>query len=889
MGDNSGRLVGEKSHVAKKSSSNRLNVYANLSHRRRTKKDAAARRRAEYLATLPKHPLKRMLYRLHPKRVAAYWFSKRGLFMGLKIIGVFLLLVVLGVGALFAYYRKDLDQIRPDELAKRVQTTVTRYYDRNGQLLWEDKGDGNYKLVVKSEEISDYMKKATVAIEDKDFYTHGGVSVPGLMRAVINNASDGSTQGGSTLTQQLVKQVFFADQAYNRGLGGIPRKIKEIILSIEVERMYNKDQILTLYLNESPYGGRRNGIESAAETYFGTSAKNLTLAQSALLAAIPNQPGLYDPYNTEGNQALIERQHKVLDDMVQQKYVTQSQADDAKKVNILDTIRPQNADDSGKKAPHFVDMVRSQLETQLGKATVGKGGLNVTTTLDLNIQTMAEQQMTNMFNSSIPTKAGFSNGAITLEDVRTGQILALVGSRDYNYPGFGQDNAATAYLQPGSTVKPLVYAQLFQNQGQGKQNYGSGSVLSDVKTGFPDGNGGTFYPQNATGTFMGNIPIRTSLDLSRNIPAMKAMQIAGINTTLNTIKAMGDTNYCTQGNESQVGVSAAIGGCGTRMIDHVNALASLARGGAYVPQSSVLKVTNSSGDVLLQYKSSQKQVVDPQAAYIVNDILGDVNARRPLYGYSITKSSDAAGIRVAAKTGTSNAEINGVVTPKDIWTVSYTPSLALAVWFGNPEPKPTYGLSSYASSVSDPLMTEATQYYQGLGKAKKGEWFTAPAGIQTIGGQLYPSYYNKNTTTNATLSFDKVSKRKATDCTPAGAKVDVGVNKTTDPFSNQPVYIAPDGYDATQDDNVHKCSDTPPVVSVPVISPSGQISVSVAQGTFSLATLNITVNGQSAASIPLSGSGNYSASYSFSGAATVVATVEDAGLYNASQTAQYTP
>jgi penicillin-binding protein 1A len=261
--------------VAKKPNKSRnMSVYSNLTHKRKTKKDAEARKKAEYLASLPKHPLKRMLYRLHPKRVLGYWFSKKGAFMALKVIGVAILMVILAVGALFAYYRKDLDAIRPGELAKRVQTTVTKYYDRNDNLLWEDKGDSNYKIVIEGNSISKYMKQATIAIEDKDFYKHGGVSPTGIFRSLVNNANGGSTQGGSTLTQQLVKQVFFADQAQERGVAGIPRKIKEMILAIEVERMYNKDQILDLYLNESPYGGRRNGVESGAQTYFGKSSKD---------------------------------------------------------------------------------------------------------------------------------------------------------------------------------------------------------------------------------------------------------------------------------------------------------------------------------------------------------------------------------------------------------------------------------------------------------------------------------------------------------------------------------------------------------------------------------------------------------------------------------------
>src|SRR5690606_28259944 len=222
--------------------------------------------------------------------------------------------------------------------AKRVQTTVTTYQDRNGKTLWEDKGDGNYTMAVESDQIAEKMKQATIAIEDKDFYKHSGISISGIARATLNNIKGGSTQGASTLTQQLVKQVFFEpDEAQKRGINGIPRKIKEAVLAVEVERMYDKDQILTLYLHESSYGGRRNGVESGAKTYFGKTAQELNLAEAAMLAAIPNQPGLYDPYNVAGNEYLIARQHRVLDNMVAQQYITQSDADAAKQIAIIKT------------------------------------------------------------------------------------------------------------------------------------------------------------------------------------------------------------------------------------------------------------------------------------------------------------------------------------------------------------------------------------------------------------------------------------------------------------------------------------------------------------------------------------------------------------------------
>ena len=857
--------------MAKKSSHRRLNVYANLSHARKTKKDRHARRKAEYLASLPKHPVKRTVYRMHPKRVVGFWFSRQGGMMALKVFGVAVLLSVLLVGGLFAYYRKDIDQIRPSELAKRVQTTVTRYYDRNDKLLWEDKGDGNYKLVVDGKDIATTMKQATIAIEDKDFYGHNGISPTALVRAAINNSQGDSTQGGSTLTQQLVKQVFFAEEASNRGLSGIPRKIKEIILAIEVERMYNKEQILNLYLNESPYGGRRNGVESAAQTYFGTSAKKLTLAQSALLAAIPNQPGLYDPYNSLGHDALISRQHKVLDNMVDQKFITQKQADAAKKEPILDTIKPESDQYKNLKAPHFVQMVRSELEQKLGKATVGRGGLIVKTTLDLRIQNKLQQEMNNMFSSYYPSFAGFSNGAGTIEDVKTGQIIAMIGSRDFNHPGFGQDNAAAAFIQPGSSIKPLVYAELFEDKGQDALNFGSGSVLSDVPI-----NIAGYKPQNADGGFRGNITLRQSLDLSRNIPAIKAMQVSGVEPTLKTIRAMGNKYYCTQGAEKEAGLSSAIGGCGTRMIDHVNAISSLARGGVYMPTSTVLEVKNSSGDVLEAYKKETKRIINEQSAYVVNDILGDARARAGLFGRSITPNMDAAGIQVALKTGTSDKNRQ----PKDIWTVAYTPSVSGAVWLGNPDTTPLVnGNSSIPAQVLDPVLAYAMQIYQQDGKAKLTDWFVQPKGIQRIGREVFPSWYNRaKAQTGVKMTFDKVSRKKATNCTPAGAKIELTVSKTTDPITKNAIYLAPDGYDATKDDDFHNCSDVKPRI-LGIVVEGNTIKINVSKGTHTLESLNVNVGSENVATINVSGSGTYTTSYNFKNDATVTATLQDIGYY----------
>ena len=874
----------------KKLKSRKLSVYSNLSNSRKAKKDVAARKHAQYLATLPKNPVKRLLYRMHPKRVAGYWFSKRGLIMALKITGVTILLLALLVGGLFAYFRKDLDSIRPGELAKRVQTTVTTYLDRNGKVLWEDKGDGDYKLVVDGSEISKYIKDATVAIEDRDFYKHGGVSATGLLRAVFNNVGGGSTQGGSTLTQQLVKQVFFADEAQQRGLAGIPRKIKEIILSIEVERMYNKDQILDLYLNESPYGGRRNGVESGAQTYFGVSAKNLTLPEAALLAAIPQNPTVYDPYNVAGNAGLIARQHTVLDNMADQGYITKAQADEAKKYPIIDHLIPAATQYTNIKAPHFVQMVKTELEQELGKSTVGKGGLTVKTTLDLSIQTKLEEAMTDMFNSYIPAWAGFTDGAATVEDTKTGQIVALLGSRDFNYPGFGQDNASVAYIQPGSTIKPLVYSVLFEKKPTGQINYGSGSIMNDV-------NVDSIYGAqlfDADHIFKGPMTIRTALATSRNIPAVEAMYISGVKTTLDSIHSMGATSYCTQGDEVQVGLAAAIGGCGLRQIDLVNAYATLGRQGAYKPQSSILEVKNNAGEVLKKWTDTAPvQVIDPQSAYIVSDILHDDNARAPLDGYHAL-GMQIPGVDTATKTGTSDKGGNA----KDIWMASYSPVLTMGVWFGNSDATIlTHGTSSLPGAIIAKVMEYAHKdIYAAQGLWKSGDWYSAPSGIQSVNSEIYPAWWNKTQGQTATkMTFDRVSKKKATDLTPDGAKIELDVTKMVDPVTKKDVYTAPDGYDTTADDDTHKATDIKPVVNVTVtpsiLDPNEYtVTASVTPGTFALTNVQITIGGKVVSTSPASSLNKYTYNGILKStdttASAITVTATDNGYYTGTGTAK---
>lgn len=888
------KIMAKKVAAKYKKKTRKLSVYSNLSKRPKPgSRKAITAKEYQYLASLPKYSYKRLLFHLNPKHFMSYWFSKKGAVKALKIMGIIMLVLCLLVGGLFAYFRKDLDAIRPSEIAKNVKSTVNTYVDRNGELLWEDKGAGNYKLVVDSKNMGTYIKQATVAIEDKEFYQHSGISISGLIRAAINNFLGGRTQGGSTLTQQLIKQVFFSTESDKRGINGIPRKIKEVILALEIERMYNKDQILTLYLNESPYGGRRNGVESGAQTYFGKSSKDLSLPEAALIAAIPQNPSVYNPYNIYGHDGLVNRQHSVLDGMVKMRYITKAQADKAKAYPIIDHINPESDQYTNIKAAHFVQMVRSQLEDELGSSVVGKGGLKIKTTLDIRVQKKLEEAMNDMFTSYVPDYAGFSNGAGTVEDVKTGQIIALLGSRDFNYAGFGQDNAATSFIQPGSSIKPLVYSKLFEKKPAGQLNFGSGSILKDEN--IDDLYGAKV--RNADQKFNGDITIRTGLATSRNIPAIKAMYISGIKDTIATIRDLGVKSYCTNGDEVNAGLAASIGGCGLKQVDLVNGYSSLAREGSYKQQSTVLEVYDNNKKLLKKWVDpASKQIVDPQSAYIVSDILSDPAARAALSSYYAV-GHNINGVKTATKTGTSDK--GGLA--KDIWMVSYSPVLAMAVWLGNSD---ATILRVGTSAIPGPIIEKVMEYthkeiYAPAGLWKSGDWFGQPSGIQRLDGEVYPSWWDKKQgKTNEKMKFDTLSKFKATAFTPGTSTIELEVIKTIDPVTKKEIYIAPDGYDASKDDDKHLATDIKPTISLTATKPKSTslfkpnehmttiTPVVNANTTFPISNIEIFADGVSVKSMTVAEPFEYTYTSTATDTTpkiiTFTAKITDAGLYSAS-------
>ena len=827
-----------------------LKLYSNLAYKRRVKADQRARKKAEELAELPKNPFLRFFARLRPDRFFKWWFSRDNQIRILKIAIAFILIIIIAVGDLFLYYKKDLAEIDPEELANRVQNTVNTYLDRNGEVLWEDKGSGDYRLVVDGSEISTYMRQATVAIEDKNFYSHIGVDFGALVRAAFVTLTGGAVQGGSTLTQQLIKQVYFADEAQDRGLSGIPRKIKEAILAIEVEKMYDKEQIITLYLNESPYGGRRNGIESAARTYFGKSAKDLDLAESALLAAVPNNPAVLNPYNTAGHKRLLNRQHKVLDNMVDMGYVSREEADAAKEIDIIAKILPEADQYADMKAPWFVLEVKAQLEAKYGIKTMREGGFTIKTTLDWRAQQIGEQAVRD--GAALFYQNHSDNATLVSVDVETSQVIVMVGSSDWNAPGYGQVNASTSLLEPASSIKPILdYTPLFmQREGM---NFGPGTVLKDenIDAIYCKGSYGKCRVRNASGKFYGDITIRQALAGSLNILAVKALYINGIENSLDIAHKLGDVSYCANGETA--GLSMAIGGgCGVRPVEHANAYASIARGGVYKDLVYTLEVKNASGDIIESWSDNEgTRVVDEQVAYMTTSILSDINARVQYFG-NFGRSAGFYSNKTwfAAKTGTTE---NGAGSAKDSWIMTYSPVLATAIWNGNHDGRVlTSDTHNICFKISASYIDRVHEEVYGAdGKWKSGDKINEPAGMQhmTVNGRadIWPSWYNKKTSSGIStekMTFDSVSKKLATDCTPASTRVEVEVSKIIDPMTQKEVLTA-EGYDTEAEDDIHSCSDKQPKVgSIDKKGSDGSWSVDVTVSEIARSThYTISING----------------------------------------------
>lgn len=891
-----------------------IKINRSLAERVSAQKSAKANRKAERLATLPKGRVKRFLYHFQPRRMYKYWFSRDGGIMALKIMGVGFIAGFLLLVGLFAYFRKDLPNLRDingDQFGGSI-----RYFDRTGQtLLWEDY-DAMKRIPVGQTGQNQYMRDATVAIEDKDFFHHGGFDVRGIMRAGVSNLTGkGNTQGGSTITQQLVKltQNWTKDRSYTR-------KAKELILSVELERSYSKQEILAGYLDTAPYGNVQYGVEAATRDYFHKGAKDLTLDEAAFMAAIPQSPSFYSPYgayfkaNTqESATALKARQHYILNLMYDQKMITKQQRDEAKKVDTLAKVQEQPQDKyAGIKAPYFVLAAKRQLEEQRGGVDSAKvGGWTVTTTLDLSKQTLAEEQVQK--GLAQVKRQGGDEIAFAAEDVKTGQMVAVVGGVDFNDADHGKFNYATSPLPPGSSFKPYDYTTLIDT----KPNVGAGSVIYDTQGpvgGYKctnknrpkeDKNANCLWDYDFH--YPGPLTLRYSLGGSRNVPAVKAMLMAGVDKTISTAEKLGlKSGYKCYGDEQYSKEipcyeSSAIGdGAYLHLDEHVHGYASLSRNGLNIPQTYILKITNSSGKTISEWKPSKgTQAVKAESAYIVADMLSDPNAS---YFPAGRKPHRYKGWKFAMKTGTTNDN-------KDGWMMGFSTQYAAGVWVGYHTRQKV--MSGTMEAMTQPVwqgwMDKAHDDIPPVDRVKPAGIQTQPAYVvrsapssKTSGAvipspstDIYPSWYKPTAKTSGDQVIDKVSGKLATDCTPEAAK-----DKTTGAAANQ---FSVDtiasgggtsGADTNNNDDVHKCDDIKPSIGLNMTSSGGSylLSADVTQGTHPISSekftgkVNYVVDGQIVQTIDISGPGSGLASYTytpdFSGTKTIYAQVVDSALYD---------
>ena len=542
----------------------------------------------------------------------------------------------------------------------RIVSESTKIYDRTGKVVLFDVHGNVRRTVVPMDKISDYVKWATVAIEDENFYNHNGIEPSAIFRAIFVNLKEGDLlggQGGSTITQQVLKNSLLTTDKK------VTRKIKEWLLAPRLESKLTKDEILEIYLNEVPYGGTVYGVQEASRRFFGKDAGDLTLVESAYLAALPQAPTYYSPY---GNnlEDLESRKNKVLLSMKNNGMITEKEYEEA----LKEQTEFEKQEDYGIKAPHFVMFIREQLEEKYGADAVEQGGLKVITTLDWELQKEAEEIVKKYALDNVE-KFDAENGSLTAVEPNTGQILVMVGSRDYFDEEIdGNFNISTTERQPGSAFKPIVYAKVFE------KGYRPETVVFDLPTEFStscESGGECYSPRNYDNQFIGPIDLRHALAQSRNIPAVKVLYLAGLKDSLDLAKKMG---IKTLTNINQYGLTLVLGGGEVRPLDLASAYSIFANEGVKNETVGILKIESRDGETLEEYEQNESRVLDEQIARQISSILSDNEARAPLFG--VNSLLNFGSIDVAAKTGTTNDY-------RDAWIVGYTPNLSVVAWAGN--------------------------------------------------------------------------------------------------------------------------------------------------------------------------------------------------------------
>lgn len=637
--------------------------------------------------------------------------------------------VAAGAGALilvlaFVWYSRNLPD--PSNLTRRATLGSTKFYDRTGKtVLYEIAGDQK-RTPIAFEDIPAHLKNATLVAEDRDFYSHRGFDLRGIARAILTNIFSDQQVGGSTITQQLVKNTIVGgEKTYSR-------KIKEVILSYRIEQQFTKDDILELYLNAIPYGGNAYGIEAAAEKYFNKRAKDLTLAEAAVLASLPKSPTSLSPYGPNKDR-LIDRQQYILNDMERLGYASKEDVESAKGATLAFVPLRESI-----QAPHFVFYVRERLSETYGESVVDTGGLSIVTTLDLYKQKIAEEEVLAGATKN-EEKYGGKNAALVALDPKTGQILSMVGSRDYfDETTDGNVNVALRPRQPGSSMKPIVYAAAFA------KGFTPDAIIYDVLTTFKTDTK-DYQPNNYDGKERGPVTVRQALAGSLNIPAVKLLYLTGIEGAIELAEKMG---YTTLSDRSRYGLSLVLGGGEVKLLEHVAAYQALAREGVYHEPTAILRVEDATGKVLESYHDRPVQVLSGNVARMVTSILSDNAARAYVFG---SDSPLQLGSRpVAAKTGTTNDWRDG-------WTLGYTPSLVVGVWVGNNDG------SAMARGADGSLV--AAPIWNGFLKRVLGdtpsESFRAPDDVPITN----PALQGKIPATT-TVVIDTVSGKRATEFTP---------------------------------------------------------------------------------------------------------------------------
>jgi penicillin-binding protein 1C len=576
-----------------------------------------------------------------------------------------------------------------DAAREREIFETTRLFDRHGNLLWEFFGEGK-RTEIPLTQVPPAMIAATISVEDDSFYQNTGLDIPALVAALIANYRNPDSRpiGGSTITQQIVRHIVF--EYDERTAVSYNRKAREIILAWIMDQKYSKDEILAMYLNEIYYGNLAYGVEAAAQTYFGKSAPDLTLGEASLLAGLPQSPVALDPFtNLEGAK---ERQWLVLNLMVGDGVIEQAHAETAYLEPL--TFAPQEVSLT---APHFAVYARQVLEEQFGAEEVANGGLQVTTTLDLRYQQLAEQ-LARQHVDAVGPEHNLNNAALVALKPATGEILAMLGSVDYHDEAIdGRVNVALTLQQPGSAIKPLTYAAaLSPLPDGGEPAWTAADILWDVEVDYPQFDGSAYSPVNYDGAFHGPVRLRGALANSYNVPAVLALQDVGVPRFMEFARQLGISSWT--GDSSSYGLSLTLGGGEVTPLELTGAYAIFANGGNQMPPTAVLRVTKSNGEVLYEYQPPPPTaVLDPRVAFLISDILDDDAARVPAMG---SQNPLALPFPAAAKTGTTNDY-------RDNWTIGYTPGLVVGVWTGNTDNSEMLNISGLTGAA--PLWSDYMQ------------------------------------------------------------------------------------------------------------------------------------------------------------------------------------